>query len=276
MIGILMLKKVYIPIVGISVTTRCTLKCIHCDHYIPTIEEAYHETLDFETFKTYLDHLLVHVEKLFVLRLLGGEPLMNGNLAKMLNYSLSHPKIEHIEIVTNGTLMISDEIRMILKRFPKKSSVYISNYTANEAIRQRLKTDKIVETLTADGIRIIFDKSLWWSKTAPIQRYFRSTEANKRFYRECMKLAHCLHVRGGKLFICPRAGTFSLRDLYRRFSAPIPELQENKEYIDLSRPVGKRQFFELFGNDFFNACDYCDNVSEVRGEKVTPALQEKP
>jgi organic radical activating enzyme len=276
MIWILMLKKVYIPSVGISITTRCTLKCIHCDHYIPAIEEEYHETPDFETFKKYLDNLLANAEKLFVLRLLGGEPLLNKNLAKMLLYSLEHPKIEHTEIVTNGTLAISGEIEAILKRFPEKSSVHVSNYTSNKALRPKLKTDNIVETLIAGGIRVIFDKELWWSKTAPVKRYYRSTEANKRCYMECMKLTHCLHIRGGKLFICPRAGTFSLRDLYRRFFPPTPGLQENKEYIDLSQPVEKRQFLELFGNDFFNACDYCDNVSEAKGERVTPALQLKP
>lgn len=201
---------------------------------------------------------------------------MNLDLAKMLSYSLEHPKIEYVEIVTNGTLIISDEIRTILKRFPKKSSVQISNYTSNKALLPRLKTDKIAKTLLADGVRIIFEKHLWWDKIAQIKRHYRSTEANKHYYIECMKLTHCLHIRGGKLFICPRAGTFSLRDLYQRFFPPTPALQENKEYIDLSQPAEKRQFLELFGNDFFNACDYCDNVSEVKGEKVTPALQKKP
>jgi hypothetical protein len=273
LINILTLKKVYIPHVGISITTRCTLKCKHCDHYIPVIEEEYHEMLTFEAYKTILDNLLINVEQLFNLRIYGGEPLLNKDLAKILSYSLEHPKTGYVELVTNGTLDISDEITAILKRFPQKSIVYVSNYTANTALRPRLKTEKIVKKLVAEGIAVSCRSDLQWGITAPIKRYYRSREANRRYFMECLKLTHCLHIRDGKLFVCPRAGTFSLRDLYRRFFPPAPELQENKEYIDLSQPVEKRQFFELFGNDFFNACDYCNNVLEVKGEKVVPALQ---
>ncbi|MDR0614075.1 MAG: radical SAM protein [Dysgonamonadaceae bacterium] len=272
-ISILLKRKIYIPNIGISLTTRCTLKCRHCDHYIPTIEEKYHEILAFDSFKTQLDNLLVNADNLFELRLLGGEPLLNRNTAQMLLYSLEHPKIERVELVTNGTLDISDEIVDILKRFPKKSSVYLSNYTANESLIPLLKTDSIAEKLIANGITLNFDRNLLWSKTEQIQRHFRSAAMNKRYFMECLKLTHCMNIRGGKLFICPRAATFSLRDLYRRFFPPAPALQENKEYINLSQPVEKWQFLEFFGNDFFNACDYCSNVSEVAGEKMIPALQ---
>jgi organic radical activating enzyme len=272
-INILLKRKIYIPNIGISLTTRCTLKCQHCDHYIPTIEEQYHEMLSFDSFKIQLDNLLVNVEKLFEFRLLGGEPLLNKDAARMLLYSLEHPKIERVELVTNGTLDISDEIVNILKQFSKKSSVYVSNYMANKALMPLLKTDNIVEKLVVNGITLNFHKDLLWSKTEQIQRHYRSEAMNKCYFMECLKLTHCMHIRGGKLFACPRAATFSLRDLYQRFFPPAPELNENKEYIDLAKPVEKWQFFEFLGNDFFNACDYCSNVSEVKGEQVTPALQ---
>ncbi|MDR1719592.1 MAG: radical SAM protein [Dysgonamonadaceae bacterium] len=271
--NILTFRKAYIPNVGFSVTTRCTLKCKHCDHYIPFIEEPYHETISFEEYKTYLDHLLTDAEKIYELRLYGGEPLINKDLSKMLLYSLEHPKTVRVNIVTNGTLHFSDELVSILKQFPAKATVYISNYTANKSLSPLLKTDKIVERLKNEGIAVVCNKQLWWGVTAPLERYYRTKESNIHYFMECLKLIHCYHVRGGKLFVCPRAGTFALRDIYRRFFPPAPEIQENKEYIDLSRPVTKQQLFTLFGNDFFNACDYCNNVAETNGEKVVPALQ---
>jgi len=271
--NILIFRKIYIPNVGFSITTRCTLKCLHCDHYIPSIEEKYHEMMSFAEFKAYLDNLLMNVEKIFELRLYGGEPLINKELPEMLMYSLKHPKITRVNIVTNGTINLSKEIISILKKSPKKSAVYVSNYTANEALKPLLKTDAIAAQLTAEGITVVCNKDLWWGATAPIKRYYRTKEADIKYFNECLKLTHCYHVRGGKLFVCPRAGTFSLRDIYSRFFPPTPYLQPDKEYIDLSKPVAKKQIFELFGNDFFNACDYCNNISETNGEQVTPALQ---
>ena len=54
----------------------------------------------------------------FELRLLGGEPLLNRKAAQMLLYSLKHPKIERVELVTNGTFSLRDLYRRFFPPIP--------------------------------------------------------------------------------------------------------------------------------------------------------------
>ncbi|MDR3243350.1 MAG: hypothetical protein LBT79_01235, partial [Elusimicrobiota bacterium] len=60
----LALKRVYLPYLEISLTTRCSLKCKDCSYYMPNIKEDSHKSLSFEDFKLYIDNLLQNVKRL--------------------------------------------------------------------------------------------------------------------------------------------------------------------------------------------------------------------
>ena len=82
----------------IEITNKCNLKCKHCYNE----SNAYCEkVMSFEKFKEIIELLRkVGVSKI---QLIGGEPFVNSNIKKMLDYVIG--KFDYIEIFTNGTLI---------------------------------------------------------------------------------------------------------------------------------------------------------------------------
>ena len=132
------LNKINIPQIEFAITTHCTLRCKHCTNYIPYVEKDKHCIITFEQFKIYLDNLLKNANRLNSIILLGGEPLLNRDLHKMVQYSIKNKKIENVYIVTNGTLDFSEELKKIIEKKNKKLYIWISDYTANKQLEKKI------------------------------------------------------------------------------------------------------------------------------------------
>ena len=92
---------------NLEITRRCTLECEHC--FRATSEKL---NISKETLK----NIFNNIKKIDTLIITGGEPLIAVNeLEGMINLIKQYNiKIEHISIVTNGTIL-SSRILKILK-----------------------------------------------------------------------------------------------------------------------------------------------------------------
>lgn len=90
------------PILIITVTNRCNLKCLSC--YANAQDRNYDDEMDIET----IDHLIEEASVLGVsfILLAGGEPLMKKGLLEVLN---SHKSMLFL-LFTNGTLLTEDTL----------------------------------------------------------------------------------------------------------------------------------------------------------------------
>lgn len=259
----IMLKKIYIPQVEIVITTRCNLRCKDCSNYIPSIENEYQFDISFDEYKQNLDNLLINAKKLNSVLLIGGEPLLNKEIIKILDYTAQNKKVESVYIITNGTILLSDELIKTLEKYRKKTYVWLSNYTSNTDLVKRLKTNEILQQLTENKINYIFFKKNKWVKPSPIKCYNRTREELTSVFTNCGNPA--VSAAKGEVHICPRAATFRIRDLIQ-FS--------NNDFINMNRPVSKKDIISFYSKNDFEICNYCRGLSN-NPELITPAIQIK-
>ena len=260
--------KIYLPYLEIAITTFCSLKCKHCANYINTLTPQEHFSISFEDFQKHLDNFLCAVEQVRVLKILGGEPLLNKDLEKILEYCAKQEKICSVLLTTNGTIE-TDALIPLFKRYPKLS-VFVSNYSANKDLAPRLKTDEIVQKLIDNNIPVV-SPEIMWDDTSPIQFFNRNKKENRDFYLQCRH--SCIHILKGKLYPCPKAAMFDFKNVYEKYNPQKSKIVEGKEYIDLSVPADKEKLITFFSNADYEACNYC-NFIEDRKTRVLAAIQE--
>jgi organic radical activating enzyme len=261
-----LLKEIHLFYIEVLVTTRCSLKCKHCCGYIPLVENKNQQTISFEEYKFYLDNLLQNVKTIRYFRILGGEPLLNKEIDKILLYTLEQKKIRAVLLVTNGTIPITENVVSVLKRFPQKVTVDISNYSANKELQFRLKHNEIVATCKKNNIKVNLPESLFWAQTSSIEYHNRSQRGNKKYYLSCASICVGIHKLGDTagIFPCIKAGIFKLRG--------IGDQQEGKDYLSLSNPIEKKEFVRFYRNADFNACKYCNYNEDIK-TSVIPGIQ---
>ncbi|MDR2808257.1 MAG: radical SAM protein [Spirochaetaceae bacterium] len=261
--------NIYMLYLEIVTTTRCTLKCKHCIGDIPEIKADEQYTMSFEEYKNYLDNLLKNIKSLKLVRILGGEPLLNKDIDKIIAYTLEQTKIKQVYLVTNATVMLSDKVVAVLREYPKKLTVDISNYSANETLLSRLKIKEIVEICRKNNITVNCPESYLWNPISPVKYHDRSIKENKKYYRACASLCVGMHKTPdgeAAVFPCLRAGTLFLRGIGGQV--------EGKDYFKLGGNLQKKEILMFHQNDDFNACKYCNFLDDKR-KQVIPAIQKE-
>ena len=91
----------------------CNFKCSYCIHSLPVLERrkmSEYTAMKWNTYKKLIDDLKEFPHKLKVLHFIGyGEPLLHPDIVRMVHYAVQQNIAEHIDIVTNGSLL-SDKI----------------------------------------------------------------------------------------------------------------------------------------------------------------------
>jgi organic radical activating enzyme len=207
-----------IPSVQFALTTRCTLRCRDCSVMIPRFcsNGVSHTNLTFEHFRHECDALLDSVDHIGTLLLLGGEPLLNKELAQMLAYTAANDKVGLVDIVTNCTLVPSVELLEAAKDFRHKVFFGLSNYSGNPALTSVLKREEIIAILKQNDIKHSLDAGdVKWFKYELLE-YSYSDEQMHAIFTGC-QWHHCLYVLDGILAVCPRSlighrlGAFGLK-----------------------------------------------------------------
>lgn len=132
-----------------SITTRCTFNCKHCNMFIPYFKERIDYT--FEHIKKNIDLLFQHIDYVFKYQLIGGEPLLNKDLFRILLYLNENyrGKIGMIRIITNGGILPSEELLKAMKKC--ECDVSISNYT--HVIPYNLRYENVKKLLDENKIK---------------------------------------------------------------------------------------------------------------------------
>lgn len=256
-------KKLTIPQVEFVLTTNCTLKCKNCSNFIPSIKDKY--TMSLEEFKNNVDALSKGCNEIQTTLLLGGEPLLNKNLPAMVDYISKNKKFKTIYIVTNATLMFSEELIDAIKKYKNKVRVYISNYSINKELENRLKTEKIIDVLDKNQIGHYTIKDLKWREMSPCKKLHLSQEEVVKRFINCK--SRCVQIYKQQMHVCPIS---TLCEIKKWFNFD----KEGQEYIYLEanakRSSIKTNLIKFYERAYFEACDWCPNQC---GREVIPAEQ---
>lgn len=249
-------NELNIPQCEFVVTTRCSLKCKYCSNLMPLFDENTHSDLTFEDFKKDFDILTNNVNKIRKFSFIGGEPLINKELYKMLDYAASNEKIDLIEIISNGTIIPNKELIEVIKKY-KKIYFYLSNYSVNKDIKI-LKYDEILKLLNSENIKYSFVKDLQWFKEDTLKERNYNEDQLKNVFKNCYSNT-CISILNGEYHICPKSS-----------SGKRLGIIEVNDYINLRNSKNLRKdLIDFYEKDYFDACRYCIRLNE----KILPAEQ---
>ena len=252
-------NELNIPQIEFCLTTQCSLKCKDCCALMPAFNQKGHIKMSVEEFKNTLEQLLENVNSIRKLIILGGEPLLRSELPELLEYAAEKDKVIHIAIVSNGTMLPSEKLINVLKKY-NKINFYMSNYNGNPDIEPILKYEQIKALLKQNGLKYQMMESWEWFKELGFASDKLCESARRRNYETCHR-TKCLQTLDRKIDICSKA--FSGRNL---------GLINTKDFIDLDKTANLRQdLINFYQKDMVDACEYC----LISTEKVAPALQIK-
>ena len=212
-------KKVCLMEVHSTITSRCTLKCKHCNMFMT----YYREHVDY-TAKDILEDLELlfrHVDYIVAYEILGGEPLINGELADMIRQIGDRygNRIGNIGIITNGTLLPDEQLIEISKKYNVKYD--FSDYT--DVVDYKKRFDSAVKIVSDAGLRYSVNRSLRWCDFGfPVNNRMYDFDKVREHMLSCGPIFHGLN--DGKYYYC-----------HVSWSADKAKLLKNvsDDYIDL-------------------------------------------
>jgi organic radical activating enzyme len=225
------------------VTERCSLRCRDCSHLIQYYQHP--KDIDLDRYKESFDLLLKHVDRIAELRILGGEPFMNGNMEKLIDWYYDCNKIQGISVYTNGTIIPNEKVLKKLKK--DKVKVHISDYKINKPGIKRLAN-------VFDEYHIVYFVRNYdaWQEAGGVECRNRTLEEKKALFAGCFERNGYTFLKG-QLHRCPRsAHAMNLK--------AMPDIKE--EYVDLLNWCGteeelKEKLRKLQERSWLESCNYC-------------------
>lgn len=250
-----MSEKLYIKNIDLEITERCSLKCRHCFNCM----QYYDKPMDIplETIQWEMNALVSALDGIGEVRILGGEPFMNRELAQIVEFVSELPGQFHKSIIifTNATILPTE--RQLEVFAETKSRFYISEYD----LGKKQKVAEFCELLKRWGIEYEVHKLPFWYYPGEISCNHKNTEELKSMYADCWG-RDCITLLNGKLFQCEiMANAHRLK--------MIPDFPE--DYVDLRQKELLKERLDFFLRDmkYMKSCQYCN----LTYEKVVPGVQ---
>ncbi len=234
-------SKTYLRSLDIMITTKCSMKCKSCANLMQYYVDA--KNTD-EGILSAVENLSNNVDAISEFRIIGGEPLMNKNWAKIVNGVIAQDEKRELFIYTNGTIAPKEDD---LKTFQGKDvNFYITNYG-----KLSKNLDRLVESLEKYDISYMNKPADYWVDCSNVRQHNRSPKENKIVFKECCA-KYFFTLLNGKLYTCP-----FIANAANLNAIPLT----NADYVDLSSNTSNlREKISRLVNmkNFFPACDFCD------------------
>lgn len=246
-------EGVFLGGVEIDLTKRCTLRCKECANLMQYYKKP--DRIPGETIRKSVICLLDSVDGIAMLKILGGEPLLEQELLEeilCMPQLVSQQKVLGIQIITNGTILFRENLLECMQKNPLVG-VLLSNYGSLSA-----KEEEIKEQLRAYQIPFseIGTKDTWRCYGDPREVHQTPDEAVQLF-RKCKSKENCCTVLDGKLYACPRAAHGEALGFYPSVEGTCVELLTEPWDRELMRKR-IREFY--FREEAVQACSCCTNM----------------
>jgi len=144
-------NKVYFSSLSVLPSTICNLNCKACLNFNPYIKK--HTTYTLEEMKNGINLLFSKVDLIGRFQITGGEPLLYKDIENLVEYIGSNfrKQIVFFEIVTNGTVVPSDKLCELLRRYD--ICVHLDDYRMSVEKAKKI-FDVIKNKLVTNGISV--------------------------------------------------------------------------------------------------------------------------
>lgn len=198
----------YLSYLEFHVADHCNLNCKYCTHYSPLVEKPVFT--DYERFESDLRQLKKLIFDIGVIRILGGEPLLNPELGKYVELARELYPASIITVVTNGLLIdrLDDALIEIMKK--NMAFFHISFYPP-------LK-DKVQEIQ-----RFLYEKEIPYTITPMITEFNKTQtleiQGDQDFFYSCFQ-ASCTCLHEGRIAAC--YAPFTTKYFNKAFGQELP------------------------------------------------------
>lgn len=196
--------KPVLPYVETHISDHCNLKCKGCGH-LSNI--ALPKFADYEKFTKDIIRLNELFSEIKEIRLMGGEPFLNPELVKFLEFAREANPNTDLRVVTNGLLITPEKDYLLKKMADLNIQMDISGYPPTMNRREEI-------TSLLDQYRICYQF------TGEIEQFmrFRNPEANMNIevaYEKC-PIKACTFLREGEMATCSFPILYSHLDTFMK------------------------------------------------------------
>lgn len=236
------------------IADHCNLNCAYCSHYSPLSKAKFVDIVQYENdFKRLAE---LGADKITHLRLMGGEPLLNGEIPNIVRIARECFPQCKIQIVTNGTLLLkqSEEFWNACSKY--NIGIYISYYPIN------LDYEAVKALALKHKIKLTYDNGATDRTMAKFELDLEGGQDCYEAFRKCGAANSCANLRKGKIYQCPTSANI---DIFNEYFSQNLELSQ-KDYIDIYEAKCMDEIFEFLCNPA-PFCRFCTNggtVSEWR------------
>jgi organic radical activating enzyme len=241
----------------VHLAEHCNLKCLGCEHYSPLAEEEYLDIDDFSKDCKRLSKLTNGIVS--EICLLGGEPLLNPNVAAYTDIARSYFPKASIKIVTNGILLPKQPLLFWQKCHANNIEVNVSIYPI------KIDIEKITSLAEANNVLVTYcniEYLDWVCRPMDLQGKQNITKVTKM----CYQLNQCIQLVNGKLFTCARIAY--IRHFNKFFNQNL--IVTNDDYIDIYKADSIEEILS-FLNKPVPFCKYCNLKKTIIDMKWAPS-----
>jgi hypothetical protein len=206
-----------------------------------------------------MGRLLACVDFIKTVGVLGGEPLLNPDLPRIVAWLLAHPKVGYVEVVTNGTLVPGEALLNALHN--RCASLVVSDYRAYSRAVPAIK-----KVCGAKGVKAVILQINSWRGYGGTDARGRSIDRLEAVFAGCRSY-HCRSLLNGLFHLCPRSSSGHAIGIFNASGDCV-----NIRALD-SASAREALRSLLYRQPFIKACDYCDNSSACRTDDVPVAEQ---
>ncbi len=199
--------------VDMTITTKCTLNCRHCNLFIPYHKE--HVNFSFEEMKRNIDLFFERIDFVTYFGLIGGETFLNPDLERCIVYLGENyrSQIGRITVVTNGTVTPAESLLKVIKKYGMYLS--ISDYT--KTVPYEKKMEQLIGKAQEYDIDYYRNPSIVWTDFGfPDSPVKRTNEQLEEHLKSCRPNWNALH--NGRFYYCnvswcaEQSGRFTLQE----------------------------------------------------------------
>lgn len=240
---------VYISSLNIVPSTICNLNCKGCLNFNPFMKK--HTTYDLDFLFTDVDALFSAIDIIGRFQITGGEPLLYPKLSELITYIGTNyrEKISRFELVTNGTVIPSDNICLCAKKYDMY--IIVDDYRNTvEAANKNYKY--VINKFKSYKLQVLENYvPQWFDLTPNINTPRKSTERELvNWFTACENPYATIYNKS--ISACN----------YAHYAAKAGIVENNvNDYFDLTKPFTKRELIEYrlrFNNrGYTELCKYC-------------------
>ena len=247
--------------VNLDLTDRCTLRCKNCLALKPYFKTA--KDMCWEDMEQVINRLTT-LRWFRRFHLLGGEPFLYPHLDKVLKKLCAVPELEHINIITNATVIPNERVLDALKN--PKIMVRISYYGENSK-----KYKELEQLCHQHGIEVRVHAQHWLDIGRALDEVSCEEETKVRFLECSQRAGSFFYVLHGKVTLCPFAANTRELGLYESSA---------EDYVDLMEDMSPELLFEQLNKFYWSktpllACKYCNGWAHYATKPVPVAQQYK-